>query len=160
MSGADPPSRWLSWVFATQERKKERQEKIPHSILRSLWSFEVSHHQWHYLPLCLSCHERFIYCVFTKDTLDEKGQARDTSTHVTFNGLNSTKNSPVAAGWNPQLLANWIGKKRLSKRYVWPKKCLNSTFWFVTRSRSWVLLTWRAAVDLVRGRFIALPHAQ
>jgi len=33
-----------------------------------------------------------------KDTLDEKGQARDTSTHVTFNALNSTKNSPVAAG--------------------------------------------------------------
>ena len=42
--------------------------------------------------------QRFIYPVFTKDTLDEKGQARDTSTHVTFNALNSTKNSPVAAG--------------------------------------------------------------
>jgi hypothetical protein len=42
--------------------------------------------------------QRFIYSVFTKDTLDEKGQARDTSTHVTFNALNSTKNSPVAAG--------------------------------------------------------------
>ena len=28
-------------------------------------------------------------------------------------------------------------------------------FWFVTRSRSWALLTWRAAVDLVHGRFIA-----
>jgi len=69
--------------------------------------------------------KRFIYSVFTKDTLDEKGQARDTSTHVTFNALNSTKNSPVAAGWNPQLLTNWIEKKRLSKRYVWPKKGLN-----------------------------------
>ena len=34
-------------------------------------------------------HERFIYSVFTKDTLDEKGQARDTGTHVTFNALNS-----------------------------------------------------------------------
>ena len=42
--------------------------------------------------------KRFIYSVLTKDTLDEKGQARDTSTHVTFNALNSTKNSPVAAG--------------------------------------------------------------
>jgi len=42
--------------------------------------------------------QRFIYSVFTKDTLDEKGQPRDTSTHVTFNTLNSTKNSPVAAG--------------------------------------------------------------
>jgi len=42
--------------------------------------------------------ERFIYSVFTKDTLDEKGQARDTSTYVTFNALNSTKNFPVAAG--------------------------------------------------------------
>ena len=42
--------------------------------------------------------QRFIYSVFTKDTLDEKGQARDTSTHVTFNALNSTKNSPLAAG--------------------------------------------------------------
>jgi hypothetical protein len=42
--------------------------------------------------------QRFIYSVFTKDTLDEKGQARDTSTQVTFNALNSTKNSPVAAG--------------------------------------------------------------
>jgi len=42
--------------------------------------------------------QRFIYSVFTKDTLDEKGQARDTSKHVTFNALNSTKNSPVAAG--------------------------------------------------------------
>jgi len=40
--------------------------------------------------------QRFIYSVFTKDTLDEKGQTRDTSTHVTFNVLNSTKNSPVA----------------------------------------------------------------
>ena len=44
------------------------------------------------------CMQRFIYSVFTKDTLDEKAQARDTSTHVTFNALNSTKNSPVAAG--------------------------------------------------------------
>ena len=43
-------------------------------------------------------YKRFIYSVLTKDTLDEKGQARNTSTHVTFNGLNSTKNSPVAAG--------------------------------------------------------------
>ena len=42
--------------------------------------------------------ERFIYSVFTKDTLDEKGQPRYTSTHVTFNTLNWTKNSPVAAG--------------------------------------------------------------
>ena len=41
--------------------------------------------------------QRFIHSVFTKDTLDEKGQARDTSTHVSFNALNST-NSPVAAG--------------------------------------------------------------
>ena len=42
--------------------------------------------------------ERFIYSVFTKDSLDEKGQARDKSTHVTFNALNSTKKTPVAAG--------------------------------------------------------------
>ena len=28
--------------------------------------------------------ERFIYSVFTKDTLDEKGQARDTRVHVTL----------------------------------------------------------------------------
>ena len=69
--------------------------------------------------------QRFIYSVFTKDTLDEKGQPRNTSTHVTFNALNSTKNFLVAAGWNPQLLANWIGKKKLSKRCVWPKKGLN-----------------------------------
>ena len=59
--------------------------------------------------------ERFNYSVFTKDTLDEKGQARNTSTHVTFNALSSTKNSPVAAGWNPQLLANWIGKITFQK---------------------------------------------
>ena len=36
--------------------------------------------------------------MYTKDTLDEKGQARNTSTHVTFNALNSTKDSPVASG--------------------------------------------------------------
>ena len=35
--------------------------------------------------------QRFIYSVFTKDTLDEKGQARDTSTHVTFNALKLDK---------------------------------------------------------------------
>ena len=29
--------------------------------------------------------------MFTKDTLDEKGQARDTSTHVTFNALKLDK---------------------------------------------------------------------
>ena len=28
--------------------------------------------------------ERFIYSVFTKDTLDEKGQARDSRAHVTL----------------------------------------------------------------------------
>ena len=28
--------------------------------------------------------KRFIYSVFTKDTLDEKGQARDTRVHVTL----------------------------------------------------------------------------
>jgi len=38
--------------------------------------------------------ERFIYSVFTKDTLDEKGQARDTSTHVTFNTLKLDKDLP------------------------------------------------------------------
>jgi len=37
--------------------------------------------------------QRFIYSVFTKVTFDEKGQARDTSTLVTFNAPNSTKNS-------------------------------------------------------------------
>ena len=63
----------------------------------------------------LPVQERFIYSVFTKDTLDEKGQARNTSTPVTFNALNSTKNSPVAAGWNPQLIANWIGKITFQK---------------------------------------------
>ena len=72
---------------------------------------------------------------------------------------NSTKNSPVTAGWNRQLLAKWI-EKILFKRYVWPKKGLNSTFWFVTWSRLWVLLTWCVAADVVRGRFITLPHAQ
>ena len=50
---------------------------------------------------------------------------RHKSTCDTLMLLNSTKNSPVAAGWNPQLLANWIEKKRLSNRYVWPKKGLN-----------------------------------
>jgi len=29
-------------------------------------------------------YKRFIYFVFTKDTLDEKGQARDTRVHVTL----------------------------------------------------------------------------
>ena len=29
--------------------------------------------------------------------------------------LNSTKNSPVATGWNPRLLANWNGKKTFQK---------------------------------------------
>ena len=29
--------------------------------------------------------------------------------------LNSTKNSPVATGWNGQLLANWIGEKTFQK---------------------------------------------
>jgi len=42
--------------------------------------------------------QRFIYSVFTKDTLDKWGQAGDANTHITFNALNSTKNSPVAAG--------------------------------------------------------------
>jgi len=28
--------------------------------------------------------QRFMYCVFTKDTLDEKGQARDTRMHMTL----------------------------------------------------------------------------
>jgi len=37
--------------------------------------------------------QRFIWGVFTKDTSEEMGQARDTSTPVTFNVLNST-NSP------------------------------------------------------------------
>ena len=34
---------------------------------------------------CLSpFSQRFIYSVFTKDTSDEKGQARDTKVHVTL----------------------------------------------------------------------------
>ena len=52
-----------------------------------------------FVTLCTAVYfERFIYSVFTKDTLDENGQARDTSAHVTFNALNSTKNSLIAAG--------------------------------------------------------------
>jgi len=81
------------------------QQYILYFILFIWLFFHIFHDLFHVL-------ERFIYSVFTKDTLDEKGQARDTSTHVTFNALKSTKNSPVAAGWNPQLLANWIEKKK------------------------------------------------
>jgi len=36
------------------------------------------------LPWCPPNSERFIYSAFTKDTLDEKGQARDTKVHVTL----------------------------------------------------------------------------
>jgi len=69
--------------------------------------------------------ERFIYSVFTKDMLDEKGQARNTSTHVTFNALNSTKNSPVVAGFEIPSCSRTGLEKKLSKGYVWPKKGLN-----------------------------------
>ena len=58
--------------------------------------------------------KQFIYSVYTKDTLNEKGQARDTRVHVHFNAPNWTKNRPVA-GWNSRLLANWIGKKTFQK---------------------------------------------
>jgi len=34
--------------------------------------------------------QRFISGVFTKDTSEDMGQARDTITHLIFNALNST----------------------------------------------------------------------
>ena len=38
-----------------------------------------------YLFVCVHvCIKQFIYSVFSKDTLDEKGQARDTRVHVTL----------------------------------------------------------------------------
>jgi len=57
-----------------------------------------------------------------------------------FTALISTKNRPVAAGWNRHLLATWIEKKRLSKMYFRPKRASTKC------SYLW---------DLVRGRCIA-----
>jgi len=62
--------------------------------------------------------EGFMYSVFTKDTLDEKGQARDTRVHVTLYCLLSRQRilqSPLAE--IPSFSRTGSGK-RLSKRYV------------------------------------------
>ena len=51
---------------------------------------------------------------------------RHKSTCDTLMLLNSTKNSPIAVGWNPQLLANWIDKKTFQKvRLTWKGPKLN-----------------------------------
>ena len=61
-------------------------------------------------------YQQFIYSVLTKDTWNEKGQTRDTRvTCDTLILLNSTNYFPVVAGWNPQLLANCIGKNTFQK---------------------------------------------
>ena len=64
---------------------------------RYIWTFEFIYvHDYVYvytyvfiylyfgLYRCLHLYQRFMYSVFTKDTLDEKGQARDTKVHVTL----------------------------------------------------------------------------
>ena len=60
--------------------------------------------------------------VFTKDTLDEKGQARDTRVHVTLSCFLTRQRihrSPLA---EIPSCSRTGSEKRLSKRYVWPKK--------------------------------------
>jgi len=56
-----------------------------------------------------------LFRVYNRHVRWEGTSQRHKSTCDTLMLLNSTKNSPVAAGWNPQLLANWIGKKTFQK---------------------------------------------
>jgi len=52
-----------------------------------------------------------LFRVYKRHIRWEGTSQRHKSTCDTLMLLNSTKNSPVAAGWKPQLLANWIEKK-------------------------------------------------
>ena len=73
----------------------------------------------------LQLSDRFIYSVFTKDTVDEEGQARDTRVHVTlwcFLTRRRILPSPLA---EIASCSRTGSGKRLSKRYVWRKKGLN-----------------------------------
>jgi len=75
--------------------------------------------------LSLAFAQRFIYSVFTKaihlfhvykrHVRWEGTSQRHKSTCDTLMLLNSTKNSPFAAGWYPQLFANFIVKKTFEK---------------------------------------------
>jgi len=66
--------------------------------------------------------QRFIHSVFTKDTLDEQGQARDTSVHVTLQCFLTRQiilQSPRAEMSLKSPAARVLDrKKRFSKRYV------------------------------------------
>jgi len=63
--------------------------------------------------------KHFIYSVHTKDTLDEKGQVRDTRVHVTL------WCSKQRIDWSLAEIASCSrtgSEKRLSKKFVWPKR--------------------------------------
>jgi len=64
------------------------------------------------LTLYLAIH---LLRVYKRHVRWEGTSQRHKSTCDTLMLLNSTKNSLVAAGWNPQLLANWIGKMTFQK---------------------------------------------
>jgi len=53
--------------------------------LKELCSRQMQMQVWERKPFATAGYnQRFIYSVFTEDTLDEKGQARDTRVHVTL----------------------------------------------------------------------------
>jgi len=53
--------------------------------LKELCSWQMRVQVWERKPFETAGYfQRFIYSVFTKDTLDEKGQTRDTRVHVTL----------------------------------------------------------------------------
>ena len=53
--------------------------------VKELCSWRMQVQVWERKPFAMAGYnQRFIYSVFTKDTLDEKGDARDTRVHVTL----------------------------------------------------------------------------
>jgi len=63
-----------------------------------------------------------LFRVYKRHVRWEGTSQRHKSTCYTVMLLSSTKNSPLAAGWNRQLLANWIGKKTFQKvRLTWKR---------------------------------------
>ena len=73
---------------------------------------------WRSATQCNMCHQKLsdasIPCS-QKTRQMRRDKQRHKSTCDTLVLRHSTKNSPVAAGWNLQLLANWIGKKTCQK---------------------------------------------
>ena len=96
------------------------------------------------------------FCVYKRHVRWEGTYQRHKSTCDILMLLNSTKNSPVADGWNPHLLANWIGNKTFQEVvYVYVSMYMYAYIYAYIYIHIWLHLHTHSCVSLCLSRVVS-----